>query len=159
MPNQKPEKWNPQLLKYPDPILSRRSELVTDFNDPQLAQLIEALYEVGMALGGPTAVAGLAAPQIGINIRVFMAQGKIYINPEITWKPKQGLEYFDEGCFSVPGKVFRVWRPYSIAVRYQGPDGVFYSERLRNIAAEVFQHEYDHLEGLCICDTGKEIKV
>lgn len=144
------------LLEYPDPLLKRRSELVTDFNDPELHQLVTDLYEIATMLGGPKAVAGLAAPQLGFNVRVFMALGKIYINPEITWKPA-AKEYYDEGCFSIMGKRFRVWRPYAIRVKYQGPDGKFFEEKLTGVRAEVFQHEYDHLEGLCIADIGTEI--
>jgi peptide deformylase len=85
-----------------------------------------------------------------------MALGKIYINPEILWRPS-GKEYYDEGCFSIPGKLFRVWRPYAIRVRYQGPDQKFYEEKLTGVKAEVFQHEYNHLEGICIADEGIEI--
>lgn len=98
-------------------------------------------------------VAGLAAPQVGRNIRAFWALGNWYINPEIYYRPKGGKKRHLEGCFSVPGGEHPVWRDYKINMRWDNLDGTSCDhEGITGYLAQVLQHEYDHLEGKLCCD-------
>lgn len=143
-----------------DPRPLRVAPPVTDFDIPALRQLAQDLHETMVAAGG----AGLAAPQIGINLRVVLfgfeklerypeaepVLPTLLINPEITVLDAT-LEEGWEGCLSVPGLRGVVGRPRRI--RYAGQTLV--GERLERLEREaegfharVVQHECDHLDGL-----------
>jgi peptide deformylase len=108
---------------------------------------------------------GLAAPQIGVNQRVFIIDTTLqtkedksvekfrtaYINPEITWFSKEENS-FNEGCLSIPTIYENVIRPSSIRVRYIDASFKETEETLHGIKARIFQHEYDHLEGILFID-------
>lgn len=108
--------------------------------------------------------AGLAAPQIGIKKRIMLCcydrniqNMEIIINPE--YRPtKNTLEYGWEGCFSVPNTFGLIARWQSIYVSYYNPDGTKIDKELNDMAARIFQHEYDHLNGDLIINKSKEIK-
>ena len=108
---------------------------------------------------------GLAAPQIGMNIRMFVVDAspwaedepslagfrKTFINAEIyEWGAEE--EYFSEGCLSLPGLYEDVKRPTSIRIRYVDENWVEHDEFYDGCAARVIQHEYDHLEGKVFTD-------
>ena len=102
---------------------------------------------------------GLAAPQIGKKERIFVINfnGDIraFINPIIT--RTKGMCINREGCLSLPGKEYLIPRYNQIDVMYQTSLGKSESRKLMGMAAYVFQHELDHLEGVCISDIGLEV--
>ena len=109
---------------------------------------------------------GLAAPQVGKNIRIlvmqlFNAQGKKVsiiemINPEITWKSKEE-DVETEGCLSVPGEWGKVQRPVAIKVSYMNKKSVQQKLELKGINARIVQHENDHLDGILFVDKAIEM--
>ena len=102
---------------------------------------------------------GLAAPQIGYNKRIFVINFKgdirTFINPIIS--KAEGLTLSRESCLSLPGKSFIRPRNAKITVVYQTPLGKTESRQMFGLAAYVFQHELDHLDGLTLEDIGLEI--
>lgn len=98
---------------------------------------------------------GLAAPQVGISSRVFVARiaGKwgVYINPSII-RHGNDIEDSIEGCLSFPDRFVSRTRYRVIDVEYQDEIGRFFNRTLKGIDARVFQHELDHLDGICIFD-------
>ena len=115
-----------------------------------------------LATAASTSCLGLAAPQIGLTSRMFVARQffgeepsdaplfHVISNPEILWRsPTKSVAF--EGCLSIPDVQFSVARPYSISVAFDD----FASERritqrLYGLEARVFQHEYDHLNGILL---------
>lgn len=98
---------------------------------------------------------GFAANQMGLLYRVFAMnigeQTTFYYNPEVI---EQGDEIItvEEGCLSFPGLLIKVKRPRNITVRYQDRDGNVHIEELTDLASRCFQHELDHLDGVCFTD-------
>ncbi|WP_396179011.1 peptide deformylase [Flavobacterium sp.] len=108
---------------------------------------------------------GIATPQVGINRNLFWVQRfdkvgepfELYINPKITWRSallRKGME----GCLSIPDISGEVLRNYTIQVAYLDKDGNFHEEIVEGFTAVVFQHEYDHLNGVLFTDRLKEQK-
>ncbi|GAB4379101.1 MAG: peptide deformylase [Calditrichia bacterium] len=102
---------------------------------------------------------GLAAPQVNVLKRIFVIDlslineewsAKAYINPEIL--SAEGTDNMEEGCLSIPGIRSDVVRPFKINVRYLTLEGQPVEEELDGLLARVFQHEYDHLEGILFID-------
>ena len=133
------------IVKFPTPSLLEKS-IEIELNEENLA-FIEELKEFYKSLTG-TAV-GIAAPQVGKNIRVFIAQGGVYINPIIHKKSKETYKAW-EGCLSIPKQLYRVERHKDIDFEWTDADGVKHKENIDGFRAEVIQHEYDHLEGVLI---------
>ena len=119
----------------------------------------EIILELKDTLRNTPNAVGLAAPQIGYNKRIFVINFsgdlRSFINPIIT--QVKGLTLSREGCLSIPGKEYIRPRHNDISVIYQTPLGKAESRRLIGKAAEVFQHELDHLDGLLLSDVGLEI--
>ena len=94
---------------------------------------------------------GLSANQIGIWERAFvmMADGEttVCFNPRIIKTYKKEIP-FEEGCLTYPNQFLEVTRPASIVAKWEDEDGKIYKEKLTGFTARVFQHEYDHLEGV-----------
>jgi peptide deformylase len=142
-------------IKYiGDPILKRRADQVVKFDD-KLKTLIERMFLIMYEEDG----IGLAAPQIGLSIRLFVVdvtsmdengKKKVYINPEIinSW----GENTIEEGCLSVPEVREDVTRPEKIEIRYQDETGIEHTEVLDQWPARVVQHENDHLDGILFVD-------
>lgn len=139
-----------ELVKYPDPILFKKSEPVEitkevkDFIDQMFVFIKDEL-----TWGKPV---GLAAPQVGKNIRVFVALDQVYINPELTPVEESGTTRHKEGCYSLEKDRFdyEVERYNEIVLKWQNKKGKWRQERIKGFRAQVIQHEYDHLEGrLC----------
>ena len=106
---------------------------------------------------------GIAAPQVGINKNVFWVQRfdkegepfEFYINPKIIWRSallRKGME----GCLSIPDFSSEVLRNYTIKLIYWDKEGKFHEEVVEGFTAVVFQHEYDHLNGILFTDRLKE---
>lgn len=147
----------PKMLIYPDPRLKRIAEPV-DFNKIDLKERTAIVRKMGSALAKQDygMRLGIAAPQIGLNLRVVIVRGNVMFNPE--WTPsKTPQNEGQEACYSVPKKVFNVSRvPYGW-VKWTNIDGKPMEDKLKGLPAIVFQHELDHLNGLCCIDIGKEI--
>ncbi len=134
---------------YPDPCLRQKCEKVSEVG-PSERMLIEAMLATMHKQKG----IGLAAPQVGINRRIFVADigdGPIaFVNPVIKKGP--GAEKFEEGCLSIPGINVNVVRPEKIHVSYLDYNNQKQSRNFSELMARVIQHENDHLDGKLIID-------
>ncbi|CAN5331453.1 peptide deformylase [soil metagenome] len=146
------------ILKMGDPRLLRVAEPVTAFGTPELDALLTDMFDTMAAANG----AGLAAPQIGVNLRVVIfGSGEpnprypdapivpqtVLINPVIDFIGDERVEDW-EGCLSVPGLRGRV--PRQLRLRYRGVDaqGEPIDRTVEGFHARVVQHECDHLDGV-----------
>jgi peptide deformylase len=146
-----------EILKMGDPRLLRQAELVTEFDTPELHALIADMFETMHAANG----AGLAAPQIGVNLQLVIfgvsnnarypeapaVPETVLLNPVIT-PLSDDMEPGWEGCLSVPG--LRGVVPRYTRLRYQGVDqfGNVIDREVDDFHARVVQHECDHLWGI-----------
>ncbi|MEE3146155.1 MAG: peptide deformylase [Bacteroidota bacterium] len=157
------------ILAYGDPILKKESEEI-DETYTDLETLIEDMFETMYRAKG----VGLAAPQIGRNIRLFIVDGspfaekeegedddpralgienfkKVFINPII--EEEEGEEWsFQEGCLSIPKIRENVSRKSDIVISYYDENWELKEERYSGYAARIIQHEYDHIEGVLFTD-------
>ena len=134
-------------LKYPDPLLLSPAKDFDFETDKPLLKELEAAAKEGFGWGK---LVGLAAPQIGIPKRFFLALEKMYINPTITEFSK--LTYkTSEGCYSLQEyKNYPVTRHEWIMLTWQDRGGNVRTKRFNGMRAQVIQHEHDHLLGkLC----------
>jgi peptide deformylase len=138
------------IVKYGDPVLETPSKTIDKF-DGELQTLVGDMFESMYAAQG----VGLAAPQIGIGLRVAVidvsngknAEAKIVCaNPEIIHA--EGEQREEEGCLSVPGFRGYVARPQYVTVRAQDVAGTEFEMRGEGLLARAFCHEIDHLNGL-----------
>jgi peptide deformylase len=145
------------VLRMGDPRLLQRSQPVQRFDTPELRALLQDMRDTMAHLNG----AGLAAPQIGIGLRVVIFGVKanprypqaeevpdtVLINPLIEPLSQEQVEDW-EGCLSVPG--MRGWVPRQARVRYSGCDehGLRFERTVQGFHARVVQHECDHLDGI-----------
>ena len=135
------------LVPENDPILHQRVEEF-DFNNPPVDPeelAIDVINHMG-ALGG----IGLSANQLGLPYRMFTMAGEppfACFNPRITFYDEEDI-LLDEGCLSFPLLWLKIKRPKMIRVRFQDPYGNWCTKRFVGMAARIFQHEMDHMEGL-----------
>ena len=146
---------------YPDPRLLKNS-LQIEKIDTEVKEIAEDLLDTMYSAEG----VGLAAPQIGINRRIFVMdchdgqeKGKyvIAINPEVVSSSEE-LKTYKEGCLSIPEITEEVIRPEMVNVSYQDLSGKLKTEKLEGLWATCFQHELDHLNGKLFIDYLKPIK-
>ena len=139
-----------EIVKYPDPILERSTEPVSEFND-DLRKFVDDMFESMYAAKG----IGLAAPQVGISKRLTVIDLSfkerpedriVLINPEIVLK--EGKQYEEEGCLSLPEIREKVSRAARVKVRAQDLDGNWFELEGTELLARAFQHEIDHLDGI-----------
>lgn len=99
---------------------------------------------------------GLAANQVGFAVAVLVmdinGDERTCFNPEILSSSLDDIVEMEEGCLSFPSLYFKVKRPAMVHIRYQTADARWYEEDLDGIMARCFQHELDHLEGICFVD-------
>lgn len=138
-----------EIVKAPDPILTTVCEPVSDPKSDEIKKLAGEMAITLVMNNG----AGLAAPQVGHSIRMFlMRHGSVIlvcINPEITRRGKDKVKDV-EGCLSLPGKRVRVERSKICELIFYDVDGKLNQMKLRNFDARVAQHELDHLNGILI---------
>lgn len=152
-------------MKYPvtvygDPLLRKKAKEITK-DYPNLEEVIENMWETMYYSDG----VGLAAPQVGLSIRMFVIDAssgadeepelkdfrKVFINPEIL--SKEGDEWsMNEGCLSLPEIREDVQRPDKVTIRYFDENFVEHTETYNGFAGRVIQHEYDHLDGILFID-------
>ncbi|WP_082453017.1 peptide deformylase [Sphingomonas sp. Leaf208] len=145
------------ILKMGDPLLLRMAQPVDDLDDPALRSLFADMYETMAAANG----VGLAAPQIGVELRVMVfgfddnprypnerpVPKTTLINPQVDILTDETEEGW-EGCLSIPGLRGSVSRPTHIRYRGIGEDGRDLVREARGFHARVVQHEFDHLNGV-----------
>lgn len=143
-----------EVLQVGSPILRRKSEKVTRF-DEDLAHLLDDLKDTVLKEEG----AGLAAPQIGVSLRVFVVnveEGYFeFVNPVFVWQ--KGEQTGAEGCLSVRGKAGTVTRPNKVKVVYSDRKGDRYSLVATGFFARAICHEYDHLDGILYTDKATNV--
>jgi peptide deformylase len=161
------------IIAYGDPVLRKKAkEIPQDY--PKLKELIENMWETMYGAYG----VGLAAPQVGLPIRLFMIDTspfaedeelseaerkeleglkKVFINPTIL--EETGDEWaFSEGCLSIPDIREDVFRKPDITIEYYDEDFNKHTENYTGLAARVIQHEYDHIEGILFTDKLSSLK-
>jgi peptide deformylase len=143
---------------FGDPVLRKKAEPVTK-NFPDLKGFIQNMFDTMYNSDG----VGLAAPQVGQAIRIFVLDTttteedelpgikKAFINPEIL--EKSGEEWvMNEGCLSLPEIREDVIRPETVRIKYQDEEFNVFEEVFGGFTSRVIQHEYDHLEGVMFVD-------
>lgn len=147
-----------KILYLPDPRLREMSQPVVHFDDA-LQTLIEDMFETMYDAHG----VGLAAPQIGINLRLSVidvshdkTQQMVIINPEIT--AAEGSKKFEEGCLSVPGAYDTVIRAEKVTVKALDRHGKPFEIHADGLLAECLQHEIDHMNGKLFIDLLSPLK-
>jgi peptide deformylase len=142
------------ILRYGADVLHRPAGLVTEIT-PDIHKLIDDMVQTMYAAPG----VGLAAPQVGVPLRIFVADvsaghrpGELltFINPEFV--EREGTQSEDEGCLSVPGFTASVKRPTRAVVKGLDRDGIEQTVEGTGLLARCFQHEMDHLEGTIFVD-------
>jgi len=146
------------IVAYGHPVLKKQAiDIVKDETDVQ--QLAEDMFETMHHASG----IGLAAPQIGKSLRMFIADAspledevignwkQVFINPEII--DEGGEEWaFEEGCLSIPNIREDVIRPEKLKIHYFDENWEEHTEEFNGMQARIIQHEYDHIEGILFTD-------
>ena len=141
-----------QIVRYPDPVLRKSCATVTEFG-PRLQALADHMLELMREAEG----VGLAAPQVGISIRLFVCNvtgepgdNIVCVNPEFT--ELSGATDAEEGCLSLPGVTVTVRRAKHAVMKAQDASGASFEITADDLAARAWQHEVDHLDGRLIID-------
>jgi peptide deformylase len=161
------------IVAYGDPIL--RKETVDIDKSVDVKKLSEDMFETMYNAKG----VGLAAPQIGLNLRIFVADGRpfnegedmeerdkdpslvdfkqVFINADIL--DEKGKEWaFEEGCLSIPDIREDVYRPNSVTINFFDENWVEHTKTYEGLAARIIQHEYDHIDGILFTDHLNPVK-
>jgi len=140
------------VVKYPDPRLEVTCTPLARVDDSVRA-VLDRMFMLMFAARG----VGLAAPQVGLAVRLFVASPtfdpadrRIYVNPEII--ASDGVQDGEEGCLSFPGINCKVKRKRVVTVRALDRDGNIFEETGEDLPARIFQHEIDHLDGRLLID-------
>jgi peptide deformylase len=150
------------IIMYGDPVLRKRAKEV-EKGSLDIKAFVQDMFDTMYAAHG----IGLAAPQIGKSVRVFVVDGtslkeeeeeedmtgfkKAFINPVIVGEDGEEWE-FEEGCLSIPNIRENVSRQETVRIRYADEDWNIKEEEYDGIKARIIQHEYDHLEGKMFID-------
>lgn len=154
-----------EIAKLPAPVLRRKAQKVTDFG-PELQKLVDDMIETMREEPG----VGLAAPQVGVSLRVIVVEfgeeneedenipPKLYtvINPEFS-RTSPELISGTEGCLSIPGVVGDVDRYESLTVKGFNRRGQAMNLKASGWLARIFQHEVDHLDGILFVDRAEKV--
>src|SRR5690554_314950 len=161
------------IIAYGHPVLRKKADPITK-DYPELDKLIEDMFDTMYQANG----IGLAAPQVGKSIRLFIVNAtpfaddedlseeerdvlatfkKVFINPQIV--KETGDEWaFNEGCLSIPDIREDVFRQPEITIEYEDENFIKHTETYTGIAARIIQHEYDHIEGVLFTDLLSPLK-
>lgn len=151
------------IIRYPAPVLRQVARPIE-----QVDQTVRAVAERMIELMHAAPGIGLAAPQVGLAWRMFVAhvprgereagepatsldEPRVYVNPVIS-DPAGGVEAWEEGCLSLPDIHGDVLRPPEVTITALGLDGETFSQRGAGLLARCWQHEVDHLDGVLIID-------
>ena len=158
------------ILSYGSPLLRKECD---EFQQGEsLKELVSNMFETMYASKG----VGLAAPQIGMSKRIFVVDGspfsedveeelsaqlknfkRAFVNPVIIDETGDSWSY-EEGCLSIPGIHEKIFRLREIRFRSQNSSGDWIEEKLSGLSARIFQHEYDHIEGVLFPDRMSPLK-
>lgn len=144
-----------KIRKYGDEILRKKAEKVEEV-DERIFKLIKSMKDTLIKVKG----LGLAAPQVGVSKKIFVAYDKekenlvTVINPEIVEKEGEIIDF--EGCLSFPEIYFSICRAKRVIVKGINEEGKEIYVEGNNLLARCFQHEIDHLEGILIIDYASE---
>lgn len=146
------------IVVYGDPVLKREADEIEE-GSIDVIKLKDDMFETMYEASG----IGLAAPQIGKSIRMFVVDGspleeegmedfkKVFINPEIVWE--EGDKWnFEEGCLSIPGIREEVSRHARLRINYLDEHFEEHEEEFDGMKARIIQHEYDHIDGILFTD-------
>jgi peptide deformylase len=149
------------IVAYGDPVLRKKATAIEPQEYPHIKELIENMFETMYAARG----VGIAAPQVGISMRLFVIDAsvfeddepslkdfkKVFINAQIL--EEEGEEWaFNEGCLSIPDIREDVYRQPKVRLSYYDEDWKHHEEVFTGMAARIIQHEYDHIEGKLFTD-------
>ncbi len=171
------------IVAYGDPVLRDETEEI-EVDYPKLKELIANMYETMYHASG----VGLAAPQVGLSIRLFVVDTVQMFEDEededgkpqkkkkrkgakddevgiiktfinpIILEETGALWAYEEGCLSIPGVREEVMRPSKVTIEYQNENFELITETYDGVTARVIQHEYDHIEGVLFTDKLKPLK-
>jgi peptide deformylase len=149
------------IVAYGDPVLRKKATPIEPAEYPHIKQLCDDMFETMYGARG----VGLAAPQVGLSMRLFVVDAsvfddeepelknfkKVFINARIL--EESGKEWsFNEGCLSIPDVREDVTRPSTVKISYYDENWKHHEETYSGMAARVIQHEYDHIEGKLFTD-------
>ncbi len=154
------------IYLYGQPVLRKAAEDI-DETYPELSTLLDNMFLTMYRSDG----VGLAAPQVGLPIRLFVIDGtpvaddfpevvcgpKVFINPEILERSEK-TETLEEGCLSLPGIHENVARSTEILINYFDENWVEHTDKFEGFFARIVQHEYDHLDGHVFTDRVSSIR-
>jgi peptide deformylase len=149
-----------EVVKYPEPVLMKMGEKVTEFG-PELEAFVADMFATMYAAQG----IGLAAPQIGVSKQIAVidvsfkedpAAKLVLINPEVI--DNEGKQYEEEGCLSFPDIREKIQRASWAKVRAQNEKGEFFEVEGEELLARALQHEIDHLHGVLFIDRISKLK-
>ncbi|SMD35007.1 peptide deformylase [Reichenbachiella faecimaris] len=146
------------IVVYGDPVLKREADEIEE-GSIDVIKLKDDMFETMYEASG----IGLAAPQIGKSLRMFVVDGspleeegmenfkKVFINPEIVWEEGEKWN-FEEGCLSIPGIREEISRHAKLRINYLDENFVEHEEEFDGMKARIIQHEYDHIDGILFTD-------
>lgn len=152
------------IVAYGDPVLKRMGDEIDEDQVTELKALLEDMWETMYNAQG----VGLAAPQIGKSLRLFLVDSeqledvedgikKAFVNPIIEEESGDEWDY-NEGCLSIPFIREDVSRKPKIKISYFDEDFNYFEEEYEGLNARIIQHEYDHVEGILFTDKLKPLK-
>jgi peptide deformylase len=150
-----------QISQLGNPVLRDRSQLIDNIKDDRIQKLIDNLISTVQKANG----VGIAAPQVAMGDRLFIVASRpnlrypqaptmeptAMINPRIIASSTETVKDW-EGCLSIPGIRGLVPRSLAIEIEYTTRDGKLHQQELTDFVARIFQHEYDHLNGMVFLD-------
>ena len=140
-----------KIVKYGNPVLEKAATPVTEFDTPELNQLVSDMWDTMYAAKG----VGLAGPQIGLGTSISIidisagedeSKKIVIINPEVI--ERDGTQVGEEGCLSIPGFRENVTRANKVKVRAQNQKGEQFEIEGEELLSRALQHEIDHLNGI-----------
>lgn len=157
-----------QVVQDPNPVLHKKTQHITNFKDSSLKELISDMKNTLRKQNG----LGLAAPQIGISLNIFVIPKNYAPSVRTVWAPSSFLkplrptvfinakithlgkdkEKIKEGCLSVKDTYHPISRSYEVKLQAQNENGVRFKVEARGLLARIFQHEVDHLNGMLFLD-------
>ena len=142
-----------EVTKLGEEVLRKKAEPVAEINN-EIRALVEDMFETMIDKDG----VGLAAPQIGKSLRLFVVIAdddvrRVFINPQIIKTSTEVGEY-DEGCLSIPQVYETIVRPLQVTVQAYNEKGRPFTLEADGLLARIIQHEYDHLDGILYIDRG-----
>ncbi|MCD2332492.1 peptide deformylase [Borreliella americana] len=145
-----------KMVFYPNDLLRVKTKQIENI-DNKIKDYAKNMIELMDTCGG----VGLAAPQVGLDLALFvvrenkMAKPLVFINPSIV-ETSYELSSYKEGCLSIPGVYYDLMRPKSVVVNFHDENGKSFTIENSDFLARIIQHEMDHLNGVLFIDYYEE---